>query len=198
MIRQRSTGGVGGVLLAFALLLAGLPASSVAQEGEAAPAFRVVRGEVTMDDEVVYLDARIDLDLSDEAKRALENGVPLTIELEISVTRPRWWWFDEDVAALIQRYRIRFHALSRRYVLTLLNSGESRSYNSRRALLARLGRVDGLPLIDRGLLAPGQTYVVALRARLDLDALPRPLRAGAYVSPQWRLVSEWFTWRVES
>lgn len=197
MIRQRRTGGVGGVLLACALMVAALPLPAPAQEEEA-PAFRVVRGAVTMDDEVVYLDARMDLDLSDEAKRALESGVPLTIELEITVTRPRWWWFDADVASLIQRYRLRFHALSRRYVLTLLNSGESRSYNSRRALLARLGRVEALPLIDRGLLEPGESYVVALRARLDLDALPRPLRAGAYVSPQWRLVSEWFTWRVES
>ena len=188
----------GRAFAAVAMLLCVLPPPAGAQDEAPAPAFRVVDGTVSMDDDVVYLDARIDLDLSEEAKRALENGVPLTIELEISVTQPRWWWFDADVAALNQRYRIRFHALSRRYVLTLLNSGESRSYNSRRALLARLGRLEGLPLIDRSLLEPGETYLVALRARLDLDALPRPLRAGAYVSPQWRLVSEWFTWRVES
>jgi hypothetical protein len=185
-----------GALGALALLCCVWAAAAAAQEQE--PAFRVVDGDVTVDTDVVYLDARLDLDLSDEAKRALDNGVPLTIELEITVTRPRWWWFDKDVASLIQRYRLRFHALSRRYVLTSLNSGESRSYNSRSAMLAQLGQVSSLPLIDRGLLEPGDTYVVGLRARLDLDALPRPLRAGAYVSPQWRLVSEWFTWRLES
>lgn len=189
-------GGWSGALLALALSLCVLPLAALAQEQ--GPAFRVVDGSVSMDENVVYLDARIDLDLSEEAKRALKNGVPLTIELEIGVTRPRWWWFAEDVASLIQRYRIRYHALSGRYVLTSLNSGESRSYNSRSALLSRLGRVQELPLLDRSLLEPDETYEVGLRARLDLDALPRPLRAGAYVSPQWRLVSEWFTWRLES
>lgn len=196
MSRRCRNGRAGGTLLVLAMLLCMLPPAHA--QDDSAPAFRIVQGNVTLDNEVVYLDARIDLGLSEEAKRALENGVPLTIELEISVSRPRWWWFDEDVASLIQRYRLRFHALSRRYVLTLLNSGASRSYNSRQALLERLGRVEGLPLIDRSLLEPGETYVVALRARLDLDALPRPMRAAAYVSPQWRLVSEWFTWRLES
>jgi len=180
-------------MLVFCLLV--WPLAARAQDE---PAFRVVGGNVSIDDGVVYLSAHIDLDLSAEAVRALENGVPLTIELQIAVTRPRWWWFDEDVAYLTQRYRIRFHALSRRYVLTSLNSGESRSYNSRDAVLERLGELKALPLLDRGLLEPGETYQVGLRARLDLDALPRPLRASAYVSPQWRLVSDWFTWQLSS
>jgi hypothetical protein len=65
-------------------------------------------------------------------------------------------------------------------------------------MLAALGHVDALPLIDAQLLDKQDRYEVQLRARLDLDALPRPLRTVAYITPDWRLVSDWYQWRLDS
>lgn len=165
-----------------------------AEEGD----FQVVDGEVTLFDGVYYLDAHVDYRLGDAAREALENGVPLVVELQIQVINPRWWWWDESVAALAQRYRLQHHAISERYVVTAINSGKSRSFRRPRAMLEALGLVESLPIIDAGLLAPGENYVVRVRARLDADALPRPLRAMAYISPDWQLVSDWRSWQLGS
>ncbi|HKJ94975.1 MAG TPA: DUF4390 domain-containing protein [Gammaproteobacteria bacterium] len=149
-------------------------------------------------DGVYYMSAVVDYHLSAPAREALDNGVPLVMELDIQVLRKRWWWWNEVIAELAQRYRMQYHALSERYVLTAVNSGESRSFHSLHALLDALGNVRGLPIIDAGLLDSHEHYQVRMRAALDIDSLPRPLRTVAYISPGWRLVSDWRTWSLGS
>ena len=48
--------------------------------------------------------------------------------------------------------------------------------------------------LDKGLLATSERYEGALRAWLDIEALPAPLRLLAYLSDDWPLTSEWYTW----
>ena len=163
------------------------------------PGFTIRGVDVTLNGGVYYLAAHIEYRLSDEAIRALDNGVALTVELQVEVAEPRLWGFwNQDIAWLSQRYRLRYHALSGRYVLSNLNSGVNRSFGRRESALAAMGVVKRLPVIDRHLLANGKTYELRLRARLDTDALPRPLRAIAYMSPDWRLTSGWFTWPLQN
>lgn len=184
-----------GLCLLLALLFGAGEASAQALNPHA---FAVRGGAVVLNDGVYLLDADVDFNLSPAATEALESGVPLTFELQIEVTQPRRFWLDEVVAQLTQRYRIRYHALSGRYVLTNLNTSASRSYPSRTSALSALGAIQGLPLIDRRLLKPGRAYEVWLRAGLDVDDLPPPLKTGAYLSPQWRLLSEWHRWEFEA
>jgi len=162
-----------------------------------APAFAIEEAGLTLDDKAYWLDARMHLKFSGEAEAALDNGVPLTIELRLEVLQPRWWWWDAEVAEFSNRYRIRYHALSRRFVLTDMNSGESRSFSRLDPLLQALSEVKGLMVMPESALSPGETYQARLRVRLDTDALPQPLQAVAYMSPQWRLQSDWYTWQVE-
>jgi hypothetical protein len=178
-------------LLVLLILL--LPAPLLADQ-----LMQIRDGEVRLDDGVYLLDARIHYELSDAAREALDNGVPLVMALQIEVQRSRWWWWNAEVAMLEQRYRLQYHALSERYVVTALNSGESRSFRSLETLLAELGRIQGLPVIDAGLLDPDEHYIVRARVGLDIDALPRPLRAVAYISPEWQLTSDWQSWSLGS
>lgn len=180
-----------GLLAAVLLAWAGL-----AQGDDGGIAIR--SGSLHVRDGVYYMRAEVDYHLSDPAREALDNGVPLVMELDIQVLRRRWWWWNEVIAELAQRYRMQYHALSERYVLTAVNSGESRSFRSLRALLDALGHVRALPIIDTGLLDPQESYQVRMRAALDIDSLPRPLRTVAYISPGWRLVSKWRTWSLGS
>lgn len=180
----------------FALWLA-LPAAAWAQALDS-HAFVVEDGRVYLRDGVYVLDARVDFRLSDEAWRALGSGVPLTFELVIELERPRRWWLDVEIARLSQRFRMRYHALSERYVLTNLNTGEIRSFLGSGAALAALGDIRGLPLIDAHLLEPDTDYEVWLRAQLDINALPAPLKTVAYMTPGWRLLSEWKVWRFRA
>lgn len=159
---------------------------------------RINHGTVYLRDGVWYLDARVDYRLSEAARDALRNGVPLELRLDVEVLRPGWVWWETTVASLAQRYRLQFHALSERYVLLQLNSGESRSFRSLARMLDAAGEVRALPVIDAELLSADERHTVAVRAGLDTDALPRPLRPMAYISPQWHLESDWQRWPLGS
>ena len=150
-----------------------------------------------VEDDVVFLNARIDYALSPEAVEALESGVPLTMVVDIEVHRDRRWWWDKKVAALQQRYQLLYHALSNQYIVRNLNSGAQRSFPERGAAQAALGDIEALPMLDRNLLDPQAGYWARIRASLDIEALPAPMRPLAYISSEWRLDSNWYSWRLQ-
>jgi len=60
-----------------------------------------------------------------------------------------------------------------------------------------LGKIAPIPVLEADKLAPGEDYRVRMRSRLDIEALPAPLRPLAYVHPGWRLGSGWHRWELE-
>lgn len=145
-------------------------------------------------DGVYLMDADIQLGLSEPNLQAMRSGIALTIEMEIAVMEPRDWLWDREIAGLRQRYRLEFHALAGQFVVTNLNSGELRSFPTLGTATDAVGRVRDLPLLDESLLEPGLDYYARLRVRLDIEALPAPLRPVAYFSSDWRLASNWYRW----
>ncbi|MFO1371124.1 MAG: DUF4390 domain-containing protein [Candidatus Competibacteraceae bacterium] len=159
-----------------------------------AAGFEVLKASTKLEGGVYRLSAHLEYHFSTAASEALQNGVPLTVEVNMEVLRRRSWLWAETVHALTQRFRLEYHALSRQYLVTNVNSGERRGFPSRVSALDFLGRIDDFPFLDKSLLASGERYEGALRVRLDIEALPAPLRLFAYLSDDWRLASEWYTW----
>lgn len=159
-----------------------------------AAGFQVTGADTRLVKGVYHLDARIEYDFSEATMEALRNGVPLTIQLQMEVLRRRDWLWDETVASLQQRFRLEYHALARQYLVTNLNSGALHSFPTQGTALEYLGRINGFPFLDKSLLHDGERYYARLRARLDIEALPAPLRLTAYLSKNWRLTSEWYVW----
>ncbi len=190
---QRATWMARWVLVVFML-----GAARVAHAEEPGSGFVVQNASAHLSGGVYRIDASIDYQFSPAVREALENGVPLTIEIQIEVRRDRWYWMDEEVATLNQYYLLQFHALSRQYLLTGLNSGEQRSFYSLRAALEEMGSLSDIPILDSKLLRPDTEYQVRLRALLDIESLPAPLRPVAYLSEDWRLVSKWYSWSLHS
>jgi len=183
--RGRAYAGWRWGLLAVALL-----AAAVAW----ANGFRVLHATAKLRQNVYVLNARIDYSFSLAPLTALQNGVPLTVVLDIEIYHQRKWLWDLRIARLEQRYRLEYHALAQQYIVTNLNSGEQRSFQDWPVATAYLGRINNLPLLDASLLAGGERYYGRLRADLDIEALPAPLRPIAYLSKDWRLTSAWHTW----
>jgi Domain of unknown function (DUF4390) len=158
--------------------------------------FEVRAADVELDAGVYYLNARIEYRLSSEARDALHSGVPLRIRLDVEIIHPRRWWFDNDDAELRQLYQLEYQALSERYIVINVNSGEQASFGSLFAALDNLGRVEHLPLIDAALIEDGRDYDVRLRAVLDVEQFPGPLRLLAFWRRDWSIASDWYRWRL--
>lgn len=145
---------------------------------------------------IYHLHAGLRYELNPSLTDALHNGVALVFEVQVEVHRPRSWWLDAHVATITQRYRLEYHALSRLYLVTHLNTGVQQSFFRFSSVLAFLGELDALPLLDAGLLDEEGGYEARLRTRLAIDALPLPLRVRAHLSPEWSPVSDWYTWSL--
>lgn len=158
-------------------------------------AFEIKHAETVLVDKVYHINATLKYEFSDEALNALENGVPLIILFDIEVEQKRWW-LNKNIASLEQGYLLLYHALSKKFVLHNLNSGTQENYSSLSGALYTLGNIQHLPILDADLLEKDADYIFRLRCYLDIESLPPPMRPLAYVSSQWQLESDWYTWTL--
>ncbi len=173
-----------GVLLAWL----GLSAAVLADE------FEVIQAKARRDQNAWVLDARVRYGFTATALEALDNGVPLTLEVRAQVRRAGSWIWSPSLVDKQFLYQIRFQPLTNQYQVVDVRSGSRRAFVTRASAVAALGEVDGVPLIEQSALEPGQKYQVHLKAALDIEALPLPLRPLAYLKPSWQLSSAWSTW----
>lgn len=177
-----------------ALCLAAAPAS--AQDDE--PGFVIRTAFADLVNEVHYLYADIDYGLGDSALEALDNGVPLTFEVEVRVLRLRRWMWDQTVAEVNQQYQLVYHPLSERYVVRDLTNGSQSSYLTFRSAATDLGRISDLAIVADDKLTGDGIYQVRMRVRLVVEAFPAPMRWVAILFPRWRLASDWYAWVLRS
>lgn len=158
--------------------------------------FIVREASTRLVDGLYLLDADLELRFAPAAEppRALLNGVPLTIQVEIEIRRSGFWPLRRLIATLKQRYRVVHHAISGQYVVINLNSDELNAYPSLNAALTEIGRIHGLPVLDATLVAGKPNVWGRLRVGIALEELPLLLRPVAYLSGEWRIESDWHRW----
>ena len=179
-------------------VLVGLLQPVLAQDGIERPGYFEVRSASARQvDGVHVLDARLQLVLSSEALEALSSGVPLVIELQLQLIRDRRFWWDDAEADLAVRFELEYRPLSQRYIVRNTNSGDQESFATLYSALNNLGRVQGLPVIDDAVLEPGDDYRIRLRAMLQTQQYPAPLRLLFFWRSEWQLQSEWYEWLLE-
>lgn len=175
------------VLLPVLMLLVGAAQASARD-------FHVERVETRLEEGTFRMDANIRYAFSERALEALENGVPLTVEVHIRVRPADAWIWQESLVDLRLRYRIRYKPLSERYLVSQLPGERGRTYVTRDAALAALGEIRDLALLRSDRLEPDTAYEVQLRVSLDIEELPLPLRPIAYLYPSWKQSSKWTKW----
>ncbi len=177
--------GVAVLLAALLLAVAG-----------AAPArsFKVEQVTTRLDGGTIVMDANIRYRFSERALEALDNGVPLTVEVHIQVRPENDWIWRQSLVDQRLRYRIRYKPLSERYLVSQLPGEQGLTYVTRDAALAALGEIRGLPLLSPDRLSADKAYEVQVRVSLDIEELPLPLRPMAYLYPSWKQSSKWSKW----
>jgi Domain of unknown function (DUF4390) len=189
--RPRLRRGPAALQLLLALALVGL---CYAQDSRAQGRFDIRSAYVERAEGVYQLNATLDFEVIEGARAAIRDGAPFTLHLEIVVRRERSYWLDEVVATLDQSYELLYHALSDRYLVRNVNSGEQVSFATLDAALDSLRVISNLPILDQALVRPERRHEISLRASVDVRTMPDTLRFILFWSDDWRQRSEWYTW----
>ena len=132
-----------------------------------------------------------DLELSSQAREALEHGVTLTVRLEMELRSDNNMIVTRRDA---RRFQLRYLPLSERFQLSEEKTGELKTFSRLRHLL---GAIDNFNVqLSTGPL-PSGSYKLRTRISLDESRLPTPMQLPAWFSPQWRHDSEWSVWPFE-
>lgn len=160
-------------------------------------------GSITIDsaasevvNDMYVVNADVAFAFSDDAIEAIKSGIALYIDVDFRIARERRYLWDPNILTLSRRYQIERHALTDRYIITDLVTDDRRTHDSLEAAIHDLGRIREIPLAEAALLDDANDYRIEVRARLDLESLPAPLRPLAYISPSWRMSSGWYEWKV--
>ncbi len=181
----------GRILLGFVLL-----AWAILARGDALDGVLEVRSAyVDIDNGVFLLHARVEYPVSPAIRAALRDGVTLTFDLDTRVERERRLWFNASIVELTLRRELMYHAVSDRYVVREVKSGQQESYPTLEEALFHLGRVDSWPILSEPQLKGG-SYLISVRAGVRRGRLPASLRALFFWTDDFRRVSEWYSWSL--
>lgn len=140
------------------------------------------------------LDAEIAYELNSEVREALINGIPMVFQVEVQILSLQKWLWDKVISTTLKTHLLKYHVLSKQYVLENLETGESVSFPDLESVLIKQGSVSAMYIAEADYLKEQESYVVQIRARLLSSELPLPLRMKSYFSPKWRLDSGWYKW----
>lgn len=170
-----------------------LPFSGYADEFAA----EVKQAKITLQSDSYVLSADIVYQLSEKAKEALQNGVPLFWNIQVKMLQHRNVLWDKTLIDTAIRYRIQYHALLNMYRVRNEGNGEVYNFSTLSAALDLMSAVRNFRVIEKAELAPEKQYLCAVKVNFDREALPLPLRPIAYIDPQWYLSSDWTLWPLK-
>ncbi|WGS50017.1 DUF4390 domain-containing protein [Paraburkholderia sp. D15] len=164
-----------------------------------ADSIAVQRASLQSDNTGWNLDARFDFDLNSNLEDAVNKGIPLYFTTDFELSRPRWYWFDEQPVSVSQSVRLSFQPLTREYRVSSVSSGGLQlGFATLKEALAVIKHVTSWHVIERNDVRAGETYNASVRMQLDIALMPKPFQIDAVNNRDWSLSSDWkrFTFTV--
>jgi hypothetical protein len=149
---------------------------------------------VVVDHGVLQVSAHIQYPINDRIRGALQDGVTLTFDLDVNISRHRRLWFNTTELEMTLRRDLTYHAVTNRYVVRDEESVEQESFPTLEAALDKLGRIEDLPILVRSQLHDDGPWEVAVRAGIRRGRMPDALRALVFWTNDWHRTSDWYTW----
>lgn len=163
--------------------------SFVAAEPAFADPIAVQRASLQADGSGWSIDARFEFDLNSSLEDAVNKGVPLYFTTDFNLSRPRWYWFDEEPVNVSQSIRLSFQPLTREYRVS--TGGLQLGFGSLSEALDVIKHVTSWHVIDRNQVKAGETYIASVRMQLDIALMPKPFQIDAVNNRDWSLSSDW-------
>lgn len=139
--------------------------------------------------------AVVDAKLAPPVIEALNKGIPLEVAVDVIMEEHRRIWWDPELNTWELRRRIEYHPLSKQYLVHGVGIAAD-AFATLETALKHLGTWRDIKLLVPTRLHAKGDYRLRLRARLDIEALPAPMRPLAYASSAWRASSGWKKWKV--
>ena len=178
------------ITFSIILILSCINYSSIANTGKT----NSIR--IYLDKNTYYLDALCDVELSEEAYRALRHGVSLEIHIHFQLRSKRYWVWDKKISEKILLYKLEHKPLTENFLTTDLLTGLRHSYDNLDAALNHIKTISKMSLFNQDHLIKDEIYIARIRAYLDIESLPPPMRPQAYFSSNWELTNEWYKWEL--
>lgn len=141
--------------------------------------------ELVRNEEGVFLNYAVDLELTRSVDDALGKAVPLYFVAETDVFRSRFYWRDQRVGHEVRVWRIVYQPLSSNYRVTFL--GLSQNYATKEEALAAISRGARWKIAEAGQIEEGARQYVEFNYRLDTSLLPRPMQIGIGGQADWTI-----------
>jgi len=157
--------------------------------------FAVIGGNSTVERNRLRTDAELDLALDKAPADALVAGIPLNLSVEIRLYRVKGPLWKKQIADWRYRHVLDYHRLSGRYSVENVESGQMKTFTTLIEALNSLSLVhisEKLPIS----IHDNDRLQVRLRARLETNELPAPLRLIALFFRDWQQTSEWQQWEI--
>ncbi len=180
----------------------------------------VTKAEIRSDENGYQLTANYQIYPSVAVQQALSRGVPIYFVSEFSLTHARWGWLDAAQQALLrsipryfvgdspltrwrwldkelfnaqQTVKLSYSALTGRYRIS--RGTLFQNFASLEDALNMLAR-QGSAVFPAELIKMDGNYMAAVRLRLDIAQLPKPLQVNALTDSDWTLDSDWYRWVI--
>ena len=146
---------------------------------------------------VYQLHVRTRYPSNEETLAALRDGVSLSYDIDVEVSRERRFWTNESIVSLRLERELSFHSVSERFVIRdPLVTDEQKSYATLEEALAELGNIESWPILVASQVVEPGNYVVSVRASVRRGRLTDALRALMFWSDDWQRESEWYSWSL--
>lgn len=149
---------------------------------------------VVVDHGVLQLSAHVQYPENEPIRTALQDGVTLAFDLEVTMSRHRRLWFNATELEMTLRRELTYHAVTDRYLLRDDKGVELESFATLEAALDKLGHIEDLPIIVQSQLHDSGPWELAVRTGIRRGRMPDALRALVFWTDDWHRTSDWYTW----
>ena len=153
-------------------------------------------GGAQITDQYLSSHAKLNLSLDSRSAAAIVNGIPITICVDLELVQNKLW--PRSTTLLEWRYPVKlgYHPLSRRFTVTDQRKKSTAVFQTLGEALRQLDRFSAIEALPAGMRRK-KNLVVRIRARIDTESLPAPLRLMSALLPPWNEQSQWREWPVQ-
>lgn len=148
--------------------------------------------ELVADEDTFMLNADVDIKFSPKIEEAVSKGFVLNFLIEFQLAKPRKYWFDDEIATVVNEVSLSYHALSRQFLL--VRGEQKKTFVRLDEALDDLSDISDIKVFQKSDIDKSVQYKAVLLMRLDTKKLPQALQGDAISSDEWKMSSQRFEW----